>query len=105
MSCFNKKNRSTLFITIILFIYFILAINYALMWFTSLGSESLSGVEVLVVILISLWPYLVILLLRVFNIKKLVCINYRMFYFVLSLVVILTFYLINILPQNFISNF
>ncbi len=105
MSFFKNKNIITVLISIIMFLYFILALNYSLIWFTSLGSENLSIVDFLLISLISMWPYLVTILLGVFNILKFSLLNYKVFYYITALVVLCCFYLINKLPQNFMSNY
>lgn len=105
MSFFKNKNIITVLISIIMFLYFILALNYSLIWFTSLGSENLSIVDFLLISLISMWPYLVTILLGVFDILKFSLLNYKVFYYITVLVVLCCFYLINKLPQNFMSNY
>lgn len=101
----KKMILNTIGISLILFLYFILATNYSLMWFTSMGSKELDLIEIIIVSLISLLPYLVVSFIGIYKKSKSNNISYKIFYIVSILIVVYYVYLCNVIPTNLLNNY
>lgn len=101
----RKRIFNTIGIALILFIYVILATNYSLIWFSSMGSEKLDLIEIIMVSLISLWPFLLVSFLGIYKKSKSNNISYKIFYSVSILIVVYYIYLFNLIQNNLFNNY